>query len=62
MEDYDRSLKVYLRHESGKYPQRKYDDAGFDLFSSETKEITPGTREVIRTGLSMILPKNTYAK
>jgi dUTP pyrophosphatase len=44
-------------------PQKAHKtDAGFDLFSLEHKEISPGETKLIKTGIAIQLPPNTEAQ
>lgn len=46
-----------------KLPEKAHKtDAGFDIFSIETKEILAGEAKLIKTGISIQLPPNTEAQ
>ncbi len=47
----------------GKIPTKTYqDDAGFDIYASETLVIAPGTGALVHTNMIMTMPKNVYAR
>ncbi|PLX21311.1 dUTP diphosphatase [Candidatus Parcubacteria bacterium] len=51
------SLKVEKVFDNAKLPTKGYlHDAGFDLYSAETKTIYPGERSIVRTGIKIALP------
>lgn len=53
-------LKIKLLCKNSKMPEFANDgDAGMDIFSIEEKIIKSGESELIRTGISLVLPKDT---
>lgn len=47
----------------GKIPTKSYpDDAGWDIYSSETLVIAPGSGALVHTNMSLTMPKNVYAR
>lgn len=53
-------LKVKLLYKNSKLPEFANDgDAGMDVFSVERKLVKSGEFELIRTGISLELPKDT---
>ncbi len=51
------NLKIKKLHPEAKIPEyAKTDDAGFDLFSTETIEIAPNQRIQVPTGIAMQIP------
>ncbi|MBT2254811.1 dUTP diphosphatase [Priestia megaterium] len=49
--------------QDAKLPEKAHKtDAGFDLFSIESKEIQAGETKLIKTGISIQLPPNTEAQ
>ena len=49
--------------EYGRLPERMSSDAaGYDLFSGESLELEPSSREVINTGVRMIIPEGYYGQ
>ncbi len=56
-------LKVKRFHPNAKLPQKKPDDAGYDLFSLEHVTLAPFERKEIRTGVGVEIPiKNWYGQ
>ncbi len=56
-------LKVKKLEREAKLPEYAHiDDAGMDIFSIEEKIIKPKDSKLIRTGISIELPKNTEAQ
>jgi dUTP pyrophosphatase len=56
-------IKVKKLTKTAKLPQKAYpSDAGYDIFSDETKIIEPKTRETFSTGIVMIIPKLNEGK
>ncbi len=53
-------LKIKLLYENSKMPEFANEgDAGIDIFSVEEKCVKPGESKLIKTGISLELPKNT---
>ncbi|OAT87570.1 dUTP diphosphatase [Candidatus Arthromitus sp. SFB-turkey] len=53
-------LKIKLLYENSKLPEfANSGDAGMDIFSVDRKVIKSGESELIRTGISIELPKDT---
>ncbi len=53
-------LKIKLLYENSKLPEfANLGDAGMDIFSVDRKVIKSGESELIRTGISIELPKDT---
>lgn len=53
-------LKIKLLYENSKLPEfANSGDAGMDIFSIDRKVIKSGESELIRTGISIELPKDT---
>lgn len=58
-------MKLHIKklNTDAKLPEKAHKtDAGFDLFSIESKEIKAGETKLIKTGISMQLPANTEAQ
>lgn len=56
-------IKVKKHHESAKLPFRSNStDAGADLYSIEEIRISPLSRVIVGTGISIEIPDNTYAR
>ena len=56
-------LKVKKLDNNAKLPEYAHiDDAGMDIFSIEEKTIKPKDSKLIKTGISIELPKNTEAQ
>lgn len=56
-------LKIVKLMEEAMIPKYAHlDDSGMDLFSIEEKEIKSGEVSLIKTGISIELPKNTEAQ
>ena len=54
-------MKVVLLNELAKLPTRKHEtDAGLDLYANERVQILPGEFRIVKTGISIELPKNTF--
>jgi dUTP pyrophosphatase len=57
------NLKILLRNENAVVPYRfNHDDAGYDLSSSENSVIPARQRGIVKTGISIGLPPNTYGR
>lgn len=53
------TLKIKKLDDKAIMPQQSNDtDAGYDLFSIESKTIQPGQRAMIHTGIAMAIPNN----
>lgn len=53
-----KEIEVQLLTNSAVLPQRAHkDDAGMDLFSSESISLSPGETKVVKTGIAMSIPK-----
>tara|TARA_R100000005_G_scaffold96727_1_gene86843 strand:- start:1170 stop:1601 length:432 start_codon:yes stop_codon:yes gene_type:complete len=51
-------FETKLLHESAKYPSKGHiNDAGWDLYSSETVSIPAGATVLVSTGVAMAIPK-----
>lgn len=50
-------LKVKRLTKDAKLPQKRFDDAGYDLYSVEDVEILPHCRVSIKTGIAMEIPE-----
>lgn len=47
----------------GKIPTKSFhEDAGFDVYASDTLVISPGTGALVHTNMIMTMPKNVYAR
>ncbi|GAB6255140.1 dUTP diphosphatase [Peribacillus sp. N1] len=56
-------LLIKKLNSDAKLPEKAHKtDAGFDLFSIESKEILAGETKLIKTGISIQLPPNTEAQ
>jgi len=56
-------MEVMLMHSLAKLPRRaSAGAAGYDLTSTETVSIFPGTRGVVSTGVSVKLPPGVYGR
>ncbi|MGG3192990.1 dUTP diphosphatase [Priestia aryabhattai] len=56
-------LLIKKLNSEAKLPEKAHKtDAGFDLFSIESKEIQAGETKLIKTGISIQLPPNTEAQ
>tara|TARA_Y100001970_G_C14101997_1_gene785981 strand:- start:608 stop:1030 length:423 start_codon:yes stop_codon:yes gene_type:complete len=56
-------LQVKLNHIDARMPTRGSDQsAGYDLYSVESVTIPPRTHKLIKTGISIALPEETYGR
>ena len=56
-------IKVLKLVDSAKLPRYEHeDDSGLDLFALEEQEVLPGEATLIRTGISIELPRGTEAQ
>ena len=58
-------MRLYIKklNTDAKLPEKAHKtDAGFDLFSIESKEILSGETKLVKTGISIQLPPNTEAQ
>lgn len=56
-------MQVALTHQLAQAPKRATSGAaGYDLYSCEERTIEPGDRELINTGVIVIVPNQTYAR
>lgn len=56
-------IKFFMESEDAKIPRRATDKAaGLDLYSNENLTIESGERKLVSTGVSMMLPVNTYGQ
>ncbi|KAF6019075.1 DUT [Bugula neritina] len=59
----DMIIKCRINNPDAKLPQRMTEDAaGYDLYSSEEKQIRPGKIMTIDTGVSLELPEGCYGR
>lgn len=54
-------MKIKLLHESAVVPTRAhYNDAGWDLYSTENKSLYPGERHAFGTGIAVEIPDGWF--